>query len=190
MSAVTLPGTLPGLLASSPANVIARCEIYFPGGAVPAGERGVYMGALTGGRILAAWDWRKPRDAPFMRRCFDIPGCDRAHLDVVMDSAGMDLAARWLAGRLLDASWGAVEGVVCHMSWRGYLEVSIWTAGMRGRPLEISVGSRFSTRLPGSFPAFEERSRTHGRPETSIHTETEPGNLPESLALACLAVAQ
>jgi hypothetical protein len=114
-----------------------------------------------------------------------------AHLRLLCDltrPASRDWWSRWFVAHLLDSSWGTVEGVACHMSWRGYLEVHVWTTKLSGRALEIPVGSRFTTCLPASFEAFEARCRTHGRPDFAIHTPSEPAGIPEALAAACLAV--
>jgi hypothetical protein len=105
------------------------------------------------------------------------------------DPTGMDHGARFVAEEILDPSWGTVEGVICHMSWRGYLELHIWTTRLRGRPLSVNVGSRFSTLLPGTFEAFEQRNRTHGWGEFAIGTPSEPTDPAEALALAIAHVA-
>jgi hypothetical protein len=122
-------------------------------------------------------------EAPWWAKEPPIPDLD------LTDPTGMDHGARFVAEEILDPSWGTVEGVICHMSWRGYLELHIWTTRLRGRPLSVNVGSRFSTLLPGTFEAFEQRNRTHGWGEFAIGTPSEPTDPAEALALAIAHVA-
>jgi hypothetical protein len=175
-------GAIPGLLRRCSPVVLLRGPF--------AGSTGVVSRVIEGER-RAIGQPNEGKECDSVRVNGEFNGT-RQIADLALDltdATGLDHGARFVAEKLLDASWGTIEGVVCHMSWRGYLEIYVWTTKLRGRPLEINVGDRFTTRLPGTFEAFEERNRTHGWGEFAIGTPSEPADRAEALALAIAHVA-
>jgi hypothetical protein len=106
------------------------------------------------------------------------------------EPARLDAAARKFVAHILPADWGEVEGVVAHRSHRGYVEVHVWTTCLRGRPMEISIGDRFTTSLPIPWAEFEERCRTHGFQGYCVHLDRDESKMTrlEVLEAALAAV--
>jgi hypothetical protein len=176
----------------------ARAKIAHLTGEVEEGRRGLAAIVAAARLVLAPPEhegahYEDDPDAPICAKCCDVAaaneqalatsldGPSQATLTRLLDEARaerteaerLDAAVRRFVAAYLPADWGEVEGAVAHRSWRGYVEVHVWTTKIRGPALEISVGDRFTTVPALTFGDFEARCRTHGRPDFAVHVEGE-----------------